>query len=121
MIEVVRICSDDNRHLYMDKEGYKYVDINTDETNPHLYTFFSTGKINTPIKFRIVKKFTVRTNKIRVKHTWDQVYGWLDIRWGNRLWAITWDDEIIEEFWIDEENIIKISEFINNAKGEENE
>jgi glutamine cyclotransferase len=57
-------------------------------------------------------------HKIRVKHTWDGVFGWLDIRWGNKIWAITWDDGIFEEFWIDEENVIKISEFINNAKGE---
>lgn len=55
---------------------------------------------------------------IRVKHTEEKVFGWLDIRWGYKLWAITWDDGIIEEFPVDEENIIKISEFINNAKEE---
>ena len=55
---------------------------------------------------------------IRVKHTEEKVFGWLDIRWGYKLWAITWDDGIIEEFLVDEENIIKISEFINNAKEE---
>lgn len=59
--------------------------------------------------------------KIRVKHSEEEVFGLLDIRWGYKLWAITWDDGIIEEFPVDEENIIKIAEFINNAKGENNE
>ena len=59
--------------------------------------------------------------KIRVKHSEEEVFGWLDLNWGYRLWLITWDDEIKEEFQVNEENIVKIAEFINNAKGEDNE